>query len=142
MKNNFLIISIIFFLIFLSGCIDTNQQNNNLKDIINNKNFEILHYKVFSLNSDSEVIEEGFIHDEDVTFYFINGEIKNKCGEKTNIKIDINFFDENNIFLDSRYFIIEDLPDSYIKYFEVKYFVDLLDYGNNIGKITFDLEKI
>ena len=139
-KRGVLILMLLFLFGCLVGCLGQDGIDNEPDDA--RGDFVISHYKTWSLDADKKIIHEGFVYnDEDVMFYMINGEVRNQCGYKTSIRVTIYFFDDEDIFLDSAYFVIKDLPDTYYRYFEQYFIVSLLDYGENIDHASFKLEE-
>lgn len=71
--------------------------------------------------------------------YVISGTVKNIAGYKSNIKVNLKFYDNNDVFLDSKSFTIWDVPDTYEETFTKRYNDYDIDYFSNVDKVTFDL---
>ena len=112
-----------FLRVGLSGC-----TQNNEDQVSDGDKFEIVSYSVESWKCRNEEVGKGdnliqmvhiekkiaddFIYNESVDEYRIEGKVKNIAGYKTNLKIKMNFYDQNDIFLDSCTISIKNITDN------------------------------
>ena len=154
MKTQIVIIGtvIIFLIVGFSGCIQ-----NNEDQLSNDGKFELVSYSVESWKSRNEEvykgenmtqmvhiekkIADGFNYNESIDEYRIEGKVKNIIGYKTNLKIKMNFYDQNDTFLDSYTISIKNISDNYERPFSKRLNDSDIDYFDNVDKISFELKE-
>ena len=154
MKTQIVIIGtvIIFLIVGFSGCIQ-----NNEDQLSNDGKFELVSYSVESWKSRNEEvykgdnmtqmvhiekkIADGFNYNKSIDEYRIEGKVKNIIGYKTNLKIKMNFYDQNDTFLDSYTISIKNISDNYERPFSKRLNDSDIDYFDNVDKISFELKE-
>jgi hypothetical protein len=142
-----LLIAIIMISIgFLSGCIDTTDETtDNDGTDEDTDEVELVTYKIETfgaeLGSRPEKIGDGFIHNETAKngYYKITGTIKNIAGKTLiNITIKADFYDINNIYLESLSHNISTLQDSETAEFNILCY-GTESYFENVEKLEFGI---
>ena len=154
MKTQILIIEmvIIILIVGFSGCTE-----NNEGQLSDNEKFELVSYSVESWKSRNEEvfkddnmtqmvhiekkIADGFMYNESIDEYRIKGKVKNIAGYKTNLKINMNFYDQNEVFLDSYTLSLKNISDNYERPFSKRLNDSDIDYFNEVDKIEFELKE-
>ena len=89
-----------------------------------------------------EKVSDGFNNAENVDYYKISGNIKNKKDQISNVKLIMKFYDEENKLLGSEELKFKNIPNSATKSFSKninKHFSRYADYWEEIEKVTFSL---
>jgi len=154
MKTQILIIEmvIIILIVGFSGCTE-----NNEGQLSDNEKFELVSYSVESWKSRNEEvfkddnmtqmvhiekkIADGFMYNESIDEYRIKGKVKNIVGYKTNLKINMNFYDQNEVFLDSYTLSLKNILDNYERPFSKRLNDSDIDYFDEVDKIEFELKE-
>ena len=154
MKTQILIIEmvIIILIVGFSGCTE-----NNEGQLSDNEKFELVSYSVESWKSRNEEvykgenmtqmvhiekkIADGFNYNESIDEYRIKGKVKNIVGYKTNLKINMNFYDQNEVFLDSYTLSLKNILDNYERPFSKRLNDSDIDYFDEVDKIEFELKE-
>ncbi len=154
MKTQILIIEmvIIILIVGFSGCTE-----NNEGQLSDNEKFELVSYSVESWKSRNEEvfkddnmtqmvhiekkIADGFMYNESIDEYRIKGKVKNIVGYKTNLKINMNFYDQNEVFLDSYTLSLKNISDNYERPFSKRLNDSDIDYFDEVDKIEFELKE-
>ena len=154
MKTQILIIEmvIIILIVGFSGCTE-----NNEGQLSDNEKFELVSYSVESWKSRNEEvfkddnmtqmvhiekkIADGFMYNESIDEYRIKGKVKNIVGYKTNLKINMNFYDQNEVFLDSYTLSLKNISDNYERQFSKRLNDSDIDYFDEVDKIEFELKE-
>ncbi len=154
MKTQILIIEmvIIILIVGFSGCTE-----NNEGQLSDNEKFELVSYSVESWKCRNEEVDKGdnlvqmvhiekkiaddFIYNESVDEYRIEGKVRNIAGYKANLKIKMNFYDQNDIFLDSYNISIKNIPENYERLFSKRLDDSDIDHFDKVDKLTFELKE-
>ena len=154
MKKHLIVIGItlVFLIVGLSGC-----TQNNEGQVSDGDKFELVSYSVESWKCRNEEVDkgdnliqmvhiekkiaDGFIHNESVDEYRIEGKVKNIAGYKTNLKIKMNFYDQNDIFLDSYAISIKNIPENYKRPFSKRLDDSDIEHFDKVDKLTFELKE-
>lgn len=154
MKTPILIIEmvIIILIVGFSGCTE-----NNEGQLSDNEKFELVSYSVESWKSRNEEvfkddnmtqmvhiekkIADGFMYNESIDEYRIKGKVKNIVGYKTNLKINMNFYDQKEVFLDSYTLSLKNISDNYERPFSKRLNDSDIDYFDEVDKIEFELKE-
>ena len=154
MKKHLIVNGIVVLLLVvgLSGC-----TQNNEGQIFDGDKFELVSYSVESWKCRNEEIDKGdnlvqmvhiekkiaddFIYNESVDEYRIEGKVKNIAGYKTNLEIKMNFYDQNDIFLDSYTISIKNIPENYERQFSKRLDDSDIDHFDKVYKLTFELKE-
>lgn len=154
MKKHLIVIGIafVFLIVGLSGC-----TQNNEGQVANGDKFELVSYSVESWKCRNEEVDKGdnlvqmvhiekkiagdFIYNESVDEYRIEGKVKNIAGYKTNLKIKMNFYDQNDIFLDSYVILIKNIPENYERPFSKRLDDSDIEHFDKVDKLTFELKE-
>ena len=117
----------------------------------NNETFELVSYTVETyevcilpntINKEDAKIGDGFIHPDRLGAYEINGIVKNKSGQNGSVEIIMNFFDKDDIILDSKSLTIEDMPNNNEQSFRACFDWMELENFENVEKVTFELKEV
>jgi len=154
MKTQIVIISmaIILLIVGFSGC-----TQNNGDQLSDEDKFELVSYSVESWKSRNEEvfkddnmsqmvhiekkIADGFMYNESIDEYRIKGKVKNIVGYKTNLTINMNFYDQNEVFLDSYTLSLKNIFDNYERQFSKTLNDSDIDYFDEVIKIEFELKE-
>jgi hypothetical protein len=145
-------ITLVFLIVGLSGC-----TQNNEDQVSDGDKFELVSYSVESWKCRNEEVDKGdnlvqmvhiekkiaddFIYNESVDEYRIEGKVKNIAGHKANLKIKMNFYDQNDIFLDSYTISIKNIPENYERPFSKRLDDSDIDHFDKVDKLIFELKE-
>jgi hypothetical protein len=129
----------VILIIVLCGCTKQNGKTTG------NDKVEIVYYSIQTQShkavdiGDWIKLADGFSYTETAERYFINGTVKNIAGYMlTQINITANFYDSNNIFLQSESISIYDIPDANTAAFEISYW-NTTPYFKNVNHMNFNI---
>jgi len=133
-------IILIFLTVGFSGCTETKSITTG--QVSGQDKFEISSYSIESWTWMDEKVSDGFNNAENVDYYKISGNIKNKEGQIANVKIIMKFYDVENKLLGSEEINLRNIPDSATMSFTKninKHFSRYESYWEEIEKVTFSL---
>jgi hypothetical protein len=151
MKRHLSVIGMVTLLLAfgLSGCIQ-----NNEGQVSGGDKFELVSYSVESWKCRNEEVDKGdnsvqmvhiekkiaddFIYNKSVDEYRIEGKVKNIAGYKTNLKIKMNFYDQNDIFLDSYAISIKNIPENYERLFSKRLDDSDIEHFEKVDSVKFE----
>ena len=145
-------IVVLLVVVVLSGC-----TQNNEGQISDSDKFELVSYSAESWKCRNEEIDKGdnkvemvhiekkiaddLIYNESVDEYRIKGKVKNIAGYKANLEIKMNFYDQNDSFLDSYSISIKNISENYERQFSKRLDDSDIDYFDKVDKLTFELKE-
>ena len=143
-------LSIIFILLTLIfvGCTEKNTDNPSNDDNLNeNEDFEIISYSIETFDtgipweSDDETsLGSGFVHNESADYYRIQGMIKNNLNQNKTVYITINFYDNQQQYLDSYTFSLANIAPDNFRSFSIRINSHNYDTFSEFDSITFQFQ--
>jgi len=131
---------LIFLTVGFSGCTET--KGITTGQVSGQDKFELSSYSIESWTWMDEKVSDGFNNAENVDYYKISGNIKNKEDQIVNVKIIMKFYDKENKLLGSEEMNLHNIANSATMSFSKninKHFSRYAGYWEEIEKITFSL---
>ena len=152
MNYHIQVLSIIFILLTLIfvGCTEKNTDNpSNDNNVNENEDFEIISYSIETFDTgipwesdDDKSLGLGFIHNESADYYIIQGMIKNNQYQNKSVEVIIDFYNNQEEYLNSYSFSLTNIPPDNFRSFSIRINSHNYDNFSEFYNITFHFQSI